>query len=96
MSAGGEFNYEFTAWMPERIVAFVANKGGVYYTALFQDVARSVLALLFVGKNDLIFRTVTLTGLFALNRRAGVTMGIDPATGNWTCSWQIGRNVTSL
>jgi len=45
MSAGGEFNYEFTAWMPERIVAFVANKGGVYYTALFQDVARSVLSL---------------------------------------------------
>jgi dienelactone hydrolase len=32
MSAGGEFNYEFAAWKPERVVAFVVNKGNVYYT----------------------------------------------------------------
>ncbi len=34
MSAGGEFNYEFVAWKPERVAAFVVNKGGIYYSAL--------------------------------------------------------------
>src|SRR5262249_22556407 len=34
MSAGGEFNYEFVAWKPDRVLAFVVNKGGIYYTAL--------------------------------------------------------------
>jgi hypothetical protein len=29
MSAGGEFNYEFTNWKPERVIAFVVNKGGI-------------------------------------------------------------------
>ena len=27
MSAGGEFNYEFTVWKPERVAAFIVNKG---------------------------------------------------------------------
>ncbi|HVX41933.1 MAG TPA: hypothetical protein VHB25_20395, partial [Gemmatimonadaceae bacterium] len=34
MSAGGQFDYEFAAWKPERVLAFVVNKGGIYYTAL--------------------------------------------------------------
>ena len=34
MSAGGQVNYEFAAWKPERVIAFVVNKGGVYYSAL--------------------------------------------------------------
>ncbi len=29
-SAGGQFNYEFACWKPERVLAFVVNKGGVY------------------------------------------------------------------
>ena len=33
-SAGGQFNYEFTCWKPERVLAFVVNKGGIYYTHL--------------------------------------------------------------
>jgi pimeloyl-ACP methyl ester carboxylesterase len=33
MSAGGQFNYEFAAWKPDRVAAFVVNKGGIYYTA---------------------------------------------------------------
>ena len=42
MSAGGEFNYEFVCWKPERVVAFVVNKGNIYYTALASKEARSV------------------------------------------------------
>ena len=32
MSAGGQFDYEFAAWKPDRVIAFVVNKGGIYYT----------------------------------------------------------------
>ena len=65
MSAGGEFNYEFVAWKPERVVAFVVNKGGIYYTALAPKAARDVPGVLFVGGKDLESRTSTITGLFA-------------------------------
>jgi dienelactone hydrolase len=71
MSAGGQFNYEFAAWRPDRVMAFVVNKGGIYYSALLPRAAREVPALLFVGDKDLAFRTSTIAGLFALNRRAG-------------------------
>ena len=65
MSAGGEFNYEFVCWKPERVVAFVVNKGNIYYTALAPKAARSVPGILFTGGKDLEFRTNTITGLFA-------------------------------
>src|SRR5436190_16296339 len=71
MSAGGQFNYEFVAWKPERVLAFVVNKGGIYYSALLSKAARDVPGMLFVGGKDLEFRTNTIAGLFAVNRRAG-------------------------
>jgi poly(3-hydroxybutyrate) depolymerase len=71
ISAGGEFNYEFTAWKPERVAAFVVNKGNIYYTALAPAAARRVPGILFTGENDLVFRVDAITGLFAINRRAG-------------------------
>jgi dienelactone hydrolase len=71
MSAGGEFNYEFAAWKPERVVAFVVNKGNVYYTALASDAARRTPGILFTGEKDLAFRVDAIAGLFAINRRAG-------------------------
>jgi hypothetical protein len=71
MSAGGEFNYEFVQWRPERVIGFVVNKGGIYYTALTSQAARSVPGLLFIGGQDLDSRIDTIRGLFALNRRAG-------------------------
>ena len=71
MSAGGEFDYEFVAWRPERVIAFVVNKGGIYYTALTSRAARSVPGLLFIGEKDLDSRKNTISGLFAVNRRGG-------------------------
>ena len=71
MSAGGQFDYEFAAWKPERVIAFVVNKGGIYYTALTPRATRAVPALLFIGGKDLESRINTVTGLFALNRRGG-------------------------
>jgi len=71
MSAGGEFNYEFVCWKPERVAAFVVNKGNIYYTALAPKAARLVPGILFTGGKDLEFSTSTITGLFAMNRRGG-------------------------
>jgi dienelactone hydrolase len=70
-SAGGEFNYEFVAWKPERVAAFIVNKGGVYYSALLSRAARNVPGMFFVGAKDSEFRTNIVVGLFALNRRGG-------------------------
>jgi hypothetical protein len=50
MSAGGQFNYEFVAWRPERVLAFVVNKGGIYYSALLPQAARNVPGILFTWR----------------------------------------------
>src|SRR5580765_2463451 len=81
MSAGGQFNYEFTAWKPERVLAFVVNKGGIYYTALTSKAARAVPGILFIGGKDLESRVSTITGLFAVNRRAGALWALAEEPG---------------
>jgi poly(3-hydroxybutyrate) depolymerase len=81
MSAGGQFDYEFAAWKPERVIAFVVNKGGIYYTALTSRATRAVPALLFIGGKDLESRVNTITGLFALNRRGGAPWALTEEPG---------------
>ena len=81
LSAGGEFNYEFVAWKPERVAAFVVNKGGIYYTALTSRATRNVPGLLFIGGKDLESRKNAITGLFALNRRAGALWALTEEPG---------------
>jgi poly(3-hydroxybutyrate) depolymerase len=75
MSAGGEFNYEFVAWKPERVAAFVVNKGGVYYSGILSDAARKVPGMLFIGETDMASRKAVISGLFLMNRRAGAQWG---------------------
>src|SRR6476660_8933286 len=84
MSAGGQFNYEFASWKPERVLAFVVNKGGIYYTALTPRATRAIPALLFIGGKDLESRVNTITGLFALNRRGGALWALaeEPGVGH--------------
>src|SRR5438046_9927407 len=84
MSAGGQFNYEFVAWKPERVAAFVVNKGGIYYTALAPKAARDVPGLLFIGEKDLDSRIAMISGLAALNRRAGALWALtaEPGVGH--------------
>jgi dienelactone hydrolase len=84
MSAGGQFNYEFAAWKPERVAAFVVNKGGIYYTALAPKAARDVPGLLFIGEKDLESRKAMISGLAALNRRAGAQWALteEPGVGH--------------
>lgn len=84
MSAGGQFNYEFTAWKPDRVVAFVVNKGGVYFSALLSTAARRVPGFLFVGEDDLEERKRVIEGLFWLNCRMGALWAFaeEPNTGH--------------
>ena len=71
MSAGGEVNYEIAAWKPERVAAFIVNKGNFYYTGTASKAMRGVPALLFVGNDDLQYRITAVTGIFSMNRRPG-------------------------
>lgn len=84
MSAGGQVNYEMAAWKPERTIAFILNKGGIYYTALASQAARQVPGLLFVGETDLAFRNDIIRGIFSVNRRAGALWGLveEPGVGH--------------
>jgi poly(3-hydroxybutyrate) depolymerase len=84
MSAGGQFNYEFTAWKPERVAAFVVNKGGIYFSALLSPEARAVPGILFIGGKDLESRIWTISGLFAVNRRGGALWSLtnEPGAGH--------------
>src|SRR5215471_991894 len=90
MSAGGEFNYEFVAWKPERVLAFVVNKGGIYYTALASQAARNVPGILFIGGKDLDSRVHIITGIFDLNRRGGALWALAEEPG---AAHVVGRSI---
>ncbi|MFH1766218.1 MAG: hypothetical protein ABIF09_18700 [Gemmatimonadota bacterium] len=80
MSAGGQFNYEFALWKPERVLAFIVNKGGIYYSAQASAAAQQVPGFFFIGGADLEFRNDIIAGIFAINRRAGAlwALAVEP------------------
>ena len=84
MSAGGEFNYELALWKPERVIAFVVNKGGIYYNAIASPAARAVPGLFFIGDNDLAFRNDIIRGIYSVNRRfhAQWALVVEPGVGH--------------
>ena len=87
-SAGGQFNYEFACWQPERVLAFVVNKGGYYYTHLAPAATRQVPGIFFIGANDAEFRIASIRGIVAVNRAAGAgwELVVEPETGH-----EVGR-----
>ena len=84
VSAGGEFNYEFACWRPDRVLAFVVNKGGVYYTAIAPAAAWEVPGLFITGEKDIPYRTNIVKGIFSINRRFGAKWAYahDPLNGH--------------
>jgi pimeloyl-ACP methyl ester carboxylesterase len=90
ISAGGQFNYEFTCWRPDRIIAFILNKGGIYYTAMASPAARRVPGILFIGAKDSPFRNDIINGIFSMNRRAGAqwALAVEPGAVH-----EIGRSL---
>ncbi len=80
-SAGGQFAYEFACWRPARVLAFVAHKGGVYFTHLAPPEARALPGLFFIGGLDSLHRRLSLTGVWSMGRRAGACWAlVDPST----------------
>src|SRR6202012_1789617 len=58
-------------WIPDRVAAFVVNKGNFYYTGVASKATQSIPALLFLGQSDLAYRIDAVTGIWAMTRRPG-------------------------
>lgn len=71
MSAGGEINHEIASWIPERVIAYVVNKGGYYYSAVPSEATRQTPGLYVIGLTDLPSRNSMIRGMYLTNRRAG-------------------------
>ena len=69
-SWGGQFSYHFTIWKPERVLGFMTHKGGRHGTS-FAGFAVKVPGYMFVGENDLDYRTTNLPGIFESHRPFG-------------------------
>jgi len=84
LSAGGEFNYELACWKPERVQAFVVNKGGYYFTHLAPAATRNVPGIFFIGGKDENFRIQSIQGIYAVNNKAGAVwhLVISPDEGH--------------
>ena len=82
-SAGGQFSYEMACYVPGRVIGFIVNKGGYYYTALAPEDTREIPSIWYYGKYDEQFRIAGITGIFAMNQRAGAKnweLVADPTT----------------
>lgn len=69
-SAGGQFNYNFACWKPERTVAFIANKGA-YYGLNAKPSVRKVPGLWILGAKDTDIRVKNITERFSDGRKQG-------------------------
>ncbi len=74
-SAGGQWNYNFACWKPQRTYAFIANKGA-YYHGIPTPALRKVPALWIAGGKDTDERIGNITSLYAENRRKGAPWGL--------------------
>ena len=85
MSAGGQFNYEFVAWKPERVIAFVVNKGGIYYSVCCRRRPRRARHPVHRQK-DSEFRINTISGS-SRSIVAGARSGRSPRSPASPMSW---------
>jgi uncharacterized protein (TIGR03435 family) len=77
-SAGGQFNYNFAFWKPTRVLAFIANKGGIYNDESPDPRAYAIPGLFFIGMNDTKSRIDTITKIWADGRRQGALWALAP------------------
>ncbi|HEY8902087.1 MAG TPA: SHD1 domain-containing protein [Chthoniobacterales bacterium] len=70
-SAGGQFNYNFACWKPDRTLAFVVNEGGYFYDTPASSLTHSTPAILFAGEKDKPERVANITHLFQTGRMQG-------------------------
>lgn len=92
-SAGGQFAYEFACGYPLLTKGFVANKGGVYYTALASEEARRVPGVIIMGEHDADWRKDILRGIHSVNTNFGAkwNLVIEPCGHSECDSVDIGK-----
>ncbi len=77
-SAGGQFSYGLACFMPERVIAFAAVKGGIYQTR-FSPLALKVPGIFVIGEKDEPWRQASITQVFESGRQAGAA---------WCVAWE--------
>jgi dienelactone hydrolase len=75
---GGQFNYNFVLWKPERVVCFVVNKGGVYSSNVAGDDTRAVPGLFIFGTGDDKSRATAITKIWKEGRDHGALWTLAP------------------
>jgi len=84
-SIAGQFAYEFAMWKPDRVLCFMLNKGGFYFTVNNTvEAGRQVPGWLVAGSTDTQSRMDAITNVHAANR---------PLAARWafTVEWGAGH-----
>jgi dienelactone hydrolase len=71
LSNGGQMSYGFNTLQPEKVIAFIANKGCCYNNRLPSEAALQTPGLLIAGELDTQVRRDSIRGLFDDNRPRG-------------------------
>jgi hypothetical protein len=77
-SAGGQFDYNFTLWKPELVMAFVVNKGGYYVHDEPDSRMRAVPGLFYLGQKDSDLRIKAITDIWTNGRERGALWALTP------------------
>ena len=77
-SAGGQFDYDFVLWKPDRVMAFVVNKGGYYDGGEADSHVRAIPGLFFLGLKDSDLRIDAITRIWTAGRKAGALWALAP------------------
>lgn len=77
-SAGGEFNYNFVIWKPQRVMAFIVNKGGYYNQQQPDPQAYSVPGFFILGLQDEQYRIDAVTSMYTKGRQKGALWALAP------------------
>jgi hypothetical protein len=77
-SAGGEFNYNFVIWKPQRVMAFIVNKGGYYNQQQPDPQAYSVPGFFILGLQDEQYRIDAVTSMYTEGRQKGALWALAP------------------
>ncbi len=77
-SAGGQFDYDFVLWKPERVLAFVVNKGGYYDQDQPDTHTCAVPGLFFLGQKDSDLRIKAITAIWSAGRKLGALWALAP------------------
>lgn len=79
-SAGGEFDYSFTSWKPDRVIAFVVNKVEDFqsYSGEWTTPMLKVPGIYFFGAKDVDRRVKAVTEGFQRGRARGAFLCLAP------------------